>query len=90
VNLVIKLKARNIAHRYAIFFVLNSVTLPPQYMGNFSRSLEMIQCPEHKPFADTVCFLKEEPLLKLRGDDTTRVRELVRSDRRLKVGTIAD
>jgi len=32
---------------------------------NFSRPLEMMQCPEHKPSADTKCFLKAENLLKM-------------------------
>jgi len=46
-----KMEARNIAQRYAIFFfTLNSVTLPPQHMGYFSRPLEIKQCQEHKPF----------------------------------------
>jgi hypothetical protein len=31
-------------------FVFNSVTLPSQHMGYFSRPLEMMQCQEHKPF----------------------------------------
>ena len=47
------------------FFMLNSVTVPPQHMENFSSPLEMMQCQEHKPFAGTKCFLKAEPLLKM-------------------------
>ena len=47
------------------FFVLNSMTVPPQHMENFSKPLEMMQCQEHKPFAGTKCFLKAEPLLKM-------------------------
>jgi len=58
------MEARNIAQRYAIFFVLNSVTVPPQNMENLSRPLEMMQCQQHKPFAGTKCFLKAEPSLK--------------------------
>jgi hypothetical protein len=65
VNLVMKMEARNIAQRYDIFFVLNSVTVPPQHMENFSRPLDVMQCQEHKPFAGAICFLKAEPLLKL-------------------------
>jgi len=65
-NLAKKMEARNIAQRYAIFFVLNSVTMPPQHMEDFSRPLEMMQCQEHKPFAGTKCFLKAETLLKMR------------------------
>ena len=64
-NLVTKMEARNIAQRYAIFFVLNSVTVPPQHMENFSRPLEIMQCQEHKPFTGTKCFLKAEPSLKM-------------------------
>jgi len=45
--------------------VLNSVTIPPQHVENFSSPLEMMQRQEHKPFADTKCFLKAEPLLKM-------------------------
>jgi len=44
---------RSTKHRTALchfFFVLNSVTLPPQHMEYFSRHLDMIQCEEHKPF----------------------------------------
>ena len=64
-NLVTKMEARNIAQRYAIIFVLNSVTVPPQHMENFSRPLKMTHCQEHKPFAATKCFLKAEPSLKM-------------------------
>jgi len=49
------------------FFVLNSVTVPPQDTKNFSRPLEMMKCQEHKPFAGTKYFLKAEPLLKMRS-----------------------
>jgi len=67
VNLAMKMEARNIAQRYVILCVcvLNSVTLPPQHMENFSRPLEMTQCQKHKTFAVTKCFLKAEPLLKM-------------------------
>ena len=65
-NLVMEKEARNVAQRYAIFCVLNSMTVPPpQHMENYSRPLEMMQCQEHKPFAGTKCFLKAEPLFKL-------------------------
>jgi hypothetical protein len=47
------------------FFVLNSVTMPPQHMENFSRPLEMMQYQAHKPFAGTKYCLKAEPLLKM-------------------------
>jgi len=59
------MEARKIAQRYAIFFVLNSVTVLPQHMENFSRPLEMMQCQEHKPFDGTKCFLKAESSLKM-------------------------
>jgi hypothetical protein len=63
-----KLEARNIARRCAIFvFVLNSVTVPPQHMENFSRPLEMVLYQEHRPSAGTICCLKAEPLLKMSG-----------------------
>jgi len=65
-NFVTKMEARNISQRYAIFFlVLNSVTVSPQHMENFSRPLEMMQCQEHKPFDSTKCFLNAEPSLKI-------------------------
>ena len=47
------------------FFVLNSVTMPPQHMKNFSRPLEMLQCQEHKPLIGTKYFMKAEPLFKM-------------------------
>jgi hypothetical protein len=46
-----EMELRNIAQRYAISFVLNSVIMPPQHMENYSRPLEVMQCQEHKPFA---------------------------------------
>ena len=54
-------------HRAAVchLFVLNSETVSPQQMENFSRPLEMMQCQEHKPFASTKCFPRAEPLLKM-------------------------
>jgi len=60
-----KMEARNIAQQYAMFFVLNSVTVSPQHIENFSRPLEMMQCQEHRPFAGTKRFLKAEPSLKM-------------------------
>jgi hypothetical protein len=60
-----KVEAWNIAQHYAIFFVLNSMTIPPQHMENFSRPLGMMQCQKHKPFASTKCFLKAKPLLNM-------------------------
>jgi hypothetical protein len=82
-NLVMEMKAA-VCH----FIVLNSVTVPPQHVENYSRPLQMMQCQEHKPFASTKYFLKAEPILKMgsAADDLHqhgRVRELVRSDRRL-------
>jgi hypothetical protein len=65
VNLVVEKEARNIAQRNAIFFVLNSVRMPPQHMENFSRPVEIMQCQEHKLFAGTKYFLKAEPFLKM-------------------------
>ena len=47
------------------FFVLNSVTLPPQHMENFSRPLEKMQRQEHEAFDGIKCFLKAETLLKM-------------------------
>jgi len=57
-------------HRAAVWHllcvcVLNSVTVPPQQMENFSRPLEMMQYQAHKPFAGTKYCLKAEPLLKM-------------------------
>jgi len=42
-------EAWNIAQRYA-FFVLNSVTMPPQQMENFSMPLEMIKMSRAQTF----------------------------------------
>jgi hypothetical protein len=47
------------------FFVLNSVTVPPQHVENFSSPLEMLQYQEHKAFVGTKYFLKVETLLKV-------------------------
>jgi len=47
------------------FFVLNSVTMSPQHMENLNRPLKMMQCQEHKPFAETKCFMKAETLVKM-------------------------
>jgi hypothetical protein len=92
-----KMEARNTTQRYTIFFVLNSVTLPPQHMENFSRPFEIMQRQEHKPFTGTICFLKAEdeqrsgrPSATRTGDNTARIREFVRSDRRLTFIIIAD
>jgi hypothetical protein len=55
-------------HRAAvchIVFCVNPVTLPPQNMENSTRTLEIMQRQELKPFADTVYFLKAEPLPKM-------------------------
>ena len=51
-----------------LLFALNSVTVPPQHVENFSRPLEMMQCQEHKTFAGTKYFLKAEPSLKMSGE----------------------
>jgi hypothetical protein len=82
-----KVEARNIAQRYAIFFVLNSVTLPPQRMENFSRPLYIMQSQGHKPFAGRMLYggrtlVEDEqrsgrPSAIRAGDKTARVRELV-------------
>jgi len=37
VYLVMEKEAWNIVQRYAIFCVLNSVTVPPQHVENYSR-----------------------------------------------------
>ena len=83
------------------FFVLNSVTLPPQHMVYFSWPLEMMQCQEHKPFRWHKMFSEGRTLVEDEqhngrpsatgtGDNTARVRELVRADRRLTVRMITD
>ena len=54
-----------VCHLFFFLCVLNSVAVPSQYMENYSRPLEMMQCQEHNPFAGTKCFLKAEPLLKM-------------------------
>jgi hypothetical protein len=92
-----KMKAQNTTQRYVIFLlcVLNSVTVTPQHMQNFSRPLEMMQCEQHKPFAGTKMFsegitLAEDeqrsgrPSASRTGDNTARVRVLVLSDRKFK------
>ena len=82
-------------------FVLNSVRIPPQYTGNFSRPLEMMQCQEYKPSAGTKnvfwrqnrCWrwVAQRTTIKTRtGGQEALVRELVRSGRRWAVKMIAD
>jgi hypothetical protein len=65
--------------------------VPPQHMENFSRPLEMMQCQAfrwHKMFSEGRTLVGDEqrsgpPLAARAGDNIARVRELVRSDRRL-------
>ena len=64
VNLVLQMEARNIAQCF-FFILLNLVRILPKHVGNFSRTLEMMQCHGHKPVTVTKYFLKAEPLLKL-------------------------
>jgi hypothetical protein len=59
-----KMEAWNMTLRYD-FFVLNSVTVPPQHVENFGRPLKMLQYQKLQPFAGTKCFLKAETLLKM-------------------------
>ena len=40
-------------------FVLNSVTMPPKHMENFSRPLETMRCQKHKPFAGKNVFCRQ-------------------------------
>ena len=73
------------------FFVLNSVTVSPQHVENFSRPLEMM----HKMLSEGRTIVEDEqrsgqPSTTRTSDNTTRVWELVRSDRRLTVKMIAD
>jgi hypothetical protein len=65
------------------FFALNSATVPPQHIENFSKALEMMQCQEHKPFASTMCFLKAEPLLNISSaaDDHQQQRQVTTQHR---------
>jgi hypothetical protein len=100
VNLVVEMGGRNIVHRYAIFFVLNSVTIPPQHTENFSRPFEKMQRQEHRPFAGTMfseskTLVEDErrsgrPSATRKADNTEWVREVVRSDRRLTDKMITD
>ena len=48
-----------------IFCYVNSVTVPPQHLENFSRALEVMQYQKHMPFAGTKYFLKAETLLNM-------------------------
>jgi hypothetical protein len=56
--------AWNIAQRYAFFCVKLGDNATTTHR-NFSRPLEMTQCPENKTFAGTKCFLDAENLLKM-------------------------
>jgi hypothetical protein len=55
-------------HRAAVghFFMLNSVTMSPQHMEKYGRSLDMMQYQKHKYFVGRKkYFLKVETLLKI-------------------------
>jgi len=70
VKMCLRTSSRKLKHGLSLsgmlsFFLLNSVTVSPQHMENFSRPLEMMQCQENKPFARTKCFLKTESSLKM-------------------------
>jgi hypothetical protein len=70
----------NIKHKYSFIrksgfkhfykkseFCMCAFAFEATRLENFSKPLEMMQCQEHKPFAGTKCFLKAEPLLKMRS-----------------------
>jgi hypothetical protein len=85
-----KMEAQNIAQRYAIFFCVKLGDSATTIHGKRLHAFGDYAVSKAQPFAGTVCFLKAEPLLKMRGDNTTQVRELVRSDRISTVGMIPD
>jgi len=101
VNLVMEMEARNIAQRYAICFCVkldDNVTTThgkiQQAFGNdeMSRAQDF---PWHKISSEGRNLIEDEqrssrPSATRTGDNTARVRELVRSDGTLTVKMIAD
>jgi hypothetical protein len=85
VNLVIKWKRGTSCSGVpsVCVFVFNSVTLPPQH-----RKLQQAFGDDAMLRAQVslaLCFLEAEPLLKI-DDNTTRVRQLIRSQWRTEGG----
>jgi hypothetical protein len=76
VNLAMKMVARDIAQRCAIFFfVLNSLSDSASTKhGKFQQAFGDGLCEQHTPFVGTICSLKAEPLLKMSSaaDDNQR------------------
>ena len=95
------MEARNIAQRYAILFCVklgDSATTTyeklQQAFGDDAMSRAQA-FPQYKMFSEGKTIVKDEegsgrPSTTQTSDDTARVRELVRSDRRLTVNMIAD
>jgi hypothetical protein len=67
-----EMELRNMAQRHAISFVLNSVSLPPQHMENYSRPFgddavsraQAFRCPpppqKKKAFSESRTFIEDE------------------------------
>jgi len=100
-NLVTKMEARNIVQRYAIIFCVklgDSATTTheelQQTFGDDAMSRAQAFC-WHKMFSEGRTIVEDEQLSRRpsttrTSDNTARVPELVRSDRRLTVKMIAD
>jgi len=100
-NLVVEMEARNIAQRYAIFFFVklgdNATTTHGKLQQAFgddamSRAQAFLW---HKMFCEGRTPVEDEqrsgrPSTTRESDNTARVRELVRSHRRLTVNMTAD
>ena len=100
-NLVTKMEARNIAQRYAIFFCVKlgesaTTTHGKLQLAFGDDAMSRAQAFRwHKMFSEGRTIFEDEqrsrrPLTTQTSDKIARVRELVRSDRRLTVNMIAD
>jgi hypothetical protein len=86
VNLVMKIEARNIKQRYAGDSVTTTHGKLRQAFGDEAMSRAQAS-GWHKVFSESRTFVEDEkrsgrPSAKWTGDNTARVRELVRSDRK--------
>jgi len=96
-----EMEARNIAQRYAIFFYVKHGDIVTTTHGKIKQTFgndAMSRARDfhwHKIFSENRTITEDEQRRRRqsatqKGDNTTRVKELFRSDRRLTVKMIAD
>jgi len=95
------MEARNIAQRYAIFFCVKLVDSATTAHGKLQHTFgdDVMSRAQgfrwHKMFSEGRTIVEDEqhsgrPSTTRTSDNTERVRQLIRSDRRLTVKMIAD